>query len=66
MADLEKALIDHLQHFLLERGRGFSFVARQKREHRFGIRMIFLFTITTTHKVIHLVESEYIEVCINV
>ena len=29
--DLEKALIDHLQHFLLELGRGFSFVARQKR-----------------------------------
>ena len=25
------ALIDHLQHFLLELGRGFSFVARQKR-----------------------------------
>ena len=29
--DLEQALIDHLQHFLLEFGRGFSFVARQKR-----------------------------------
>ena len=29
--DLEQALIDHLQHFLLELGRGFSFVARQKR-----------------------------------
>lgn len=28
---LEQALIDHLQHFLLELGRGFSFVARQKR-----------------------------------
>ena len=27
----EQALIDHLQHFLLELGRGFSFVARQKR-----------------------------------
>ncbi|WP_366467566.1 PDDEXK nuclease domain-containing protein [uncultured Catenibacterium sp.] len=26
--DLEQALIDHLQHFLLELGRGFSFVAR--------------------------------------
>lgn len=32
----------------------------------FGIKIIFLFTIMTTHKVIHLVESEYIEVCINV
>ena len=28
--DLEQALIDHLQKFLLELGRGFSFVARQK------------------------------------
>ena len=26
--ELEQALIDHLQHFLLELGRGFSFVAR--------------------------------------
>ena len=31
MGELEQALIDHLQHFLLELGRGFSFVARQKR-----------------------------------
>ena len=29
--DLEQALIDHLQEFLLELGRGFSFVSRQKR-----------------------------------
>lgn len=29
--DLEHALIEHLQKFLLELGRGFSFVARQKR-----------------------------------
>ncbi|MDR1452903.1 MAG: PDDEXK nuclease domain-containing protein [Candidatus Margulisbacteria bacterium] len=29
--DLETAIIDHLQSFLLELGRGFSFVARQKR-----------------------------------
>jgi len=28
---LEQALIDHIQQFLLELGRGFSFVARQKR-----------------------------------
>ena len=28
---LEQALITHLQKFLLELGRGFSFVARQKR-----------------------------------
>ena len=30
-SDLEQALIGHLQQFLLELGRGFSFVARQKR-----------------------------------
>lgn len=29
--DLEKALIDKLQHFLLELGKGFSFVSRQRR-----------------------------------
>jgi len=29
--DLEQKLIDHLQHFLLELGRGFCFVSRQKR-----------------------------------
>ena len=30
-SELEQALIDHLQKFLLELERGFSFVARQKR-----------------------------------
>ena len=30
-SDIEQALLDHLQEFLLELGRGFSFVARQKR-----------------------------------
>jgi predicted nuclease of restriction endonuclease-like (RecB) superfamily len=30
-SDLEQGLIDHLQEFLLELGKGFSFVARQKR-----------------------------------
>lgn len=30
-SDLEQKLIDHLQHFLLELGQGFCFVARQKR-----------------------------------
>jgi predicted nuclease of restriction endonuclease-like (RecB) superfamily len=29
--ELEQALIDHLQQFLLELGRGFSFVSRQQR-----------------------------------
>ncbi|MBR5760300.1 MAG: DUF1016 family protein, partial [Thermoguttaceae bacterium] len=30
-SSIEQALIDHLQQFLLELGRGFSFVSRQKR-----------------------------------
>lgn len=29
-SDLEMAIITHLQHFLLELGNGFAFVARQK------------------------------------
>ena len=29
--DLESAIITHLQHFVLEMGKGFTFVARQKR-----------------------------------
>jgi predicted nuclease of restriction endonuclease-like (RecB) superfamily len=31
--DLEQAIIDNLQSFLLEMGKGFSFVARQKKIH---------------------------------
>lgn len=31
--DLEEALINHLQQFLLELGRGFSFVSRQKKDN---------------------------------
>ncbi|MBK5914069.1 PDDEXK nuclease domain-containing protein [Rhodocyclus purpureus] len=34
--DVEHGLIDRLQHFLLELGRGFAFVARQKRLHAEG------------------------------
>lgn len=30
-SDIEQAMIDHLQEFLMELGKGFSFVARQKR-----------------------------------
>lgn len=32
-SDLEQGLIDNLQHFLLELGRGFAFVSRQQRLH---------------------------------
>lgn len=50
--DLEQALIEHLQKFLLELGRGFSFVARQKR-----------FTIDGQNFYIDLVFYNYILKC---
>jgi predicted nuclease of restriction endonuclease-like (RecB) superfamily/predicted GNAT family N-acyltransferase len=34
--DIESGLIDRLQHFLLELGKGFAFIARQKRLHAEG------------------------------
>ena len=43
--DLEQRLIDKLEHFLLELGHGFTFVARQKRitfeEKHFKIDLVF-------------------------
>jgi predicted nuclease of restriction endonuclease-like (RecB) superfamily len=50
--DLEQALIEHLQKFLLELGRGFSFVARQKR-----------FTFDGRHFYIDLIFYNYILKC---
>lgn len=51
--DLEKALIDHLQKFLLELGKGFSFAARQKRitldgDH-YRIDLVFYNRLTRSH-----------------
>lgn len=44
-SDLESALIAHLQEFLLELGRGFAFVARQKRldfdDEHFYVDLVF-------------------------
>ena len=40
-SELEQALIDHLQKFLLELGRGYSFVARQKH-FKIGRTLLFL------------------------
>ncbi|MCH5180595.1 MAG: DUF1016 family protein [Erysipelotrichales bacterium] len=56
--DLEDALINHLQKFLLELGRGFCFVARQKRitfdnEHYF-IDLVFYNSILKCYVVIDL------------
>ena len=50
--DLEQALINHLQKFLLELGRGFSFVSRQKR-----------FTFDGQHFFIDLVFYNYLLRC---
>lgn len=50
--DIEQGLIDHLQKFLLELGRGFSFVARQKRitfdDQSFYIDLVFYNSLLRT------------------
>ncbi len=56
--DLETALLDHLQAFLMEMGRGFCFEARQKRisvdnEH-FYIDLVFYHRILKCHVLIDL------------
>ena len=55
---LEQALIDHLQQFLLELGRGFCFVARQKRmrydDDDFYIDLVFYHSILKCHILIDL------------
>ena len=51
-SELEQALIDHLQKFLLELGRGYSFVARQKH-----------FSVDGRHFYIDLVFYNYILKC---
>lgn len=57
-SDLERALIDHLQQFLLELGRGFCFVARQKRmrydEEDFYVDLVFYHSILKCHILIDL------------
>ncbi len=56
--DIEQALIDKLQHFLLELGKGFSFVARQQRitldgDH-FYIDLVFYNRLTRCYVLIDL------------
>lgn len=55
---LETALIDNLQQFLLELGRGFCFVARQKRmrfeDEDFYIDLVFYHSILKCHVLIDL------------
>lgn len=61
--DLENALLDHLQHFLLELGRGFCFESRQKRitvdnEHYF-IDLVFYHRILKCHVLIELKAEKF-------
>ncbi len=55
---LEQSLIDHLQQFLLELGRGFCFVARQKRmrydDEDFYVDLVFYHSILKCHVLIDL------------
>jgi len=55
---LEEALISNLQHFLLELGRGFAFVARQKRinldGNNFYADLVFYHTILKCYVVIEI------------
>lgn len=57
-SDLEQALIDKLQEFLLELGRGFCFVARQKRmryeDEDFYLDLVFYHSILKCHVLIDL------------
>ena len=57
-SDMEQNLIDHLQQFLLELGRGFCFVARQKRmrynDEDFYIDLVFYHSVLKCHVLIDL------------
>ena len=56
--DLETAIIDHLEHFLLELGKGFLFEARQKRftfdEDHFFVDLVFYNRLLRCYVVIDL------------
>ncbi|MEZ0374737.1 MAG: YhcG family protein [Candidatus Sericytochromatia bacterium] len=57
-SDLEQAIIDHLQHFLIELGRGFCFEARQKRitfdNSHYFIDLVFYHRILKCHVLVDL------------
>lgn len=57
-SDLEGAIITHLQHFLIEMGRGFCFEARQKRisfdNKHYRIDLVFYHRILKCHVLIDL------------
>jgi predicted nuclease of restriction endonuclease-like (RecB) superfamily len=57
-SDLESALLDHLQQFIIELGRGFCFEARQKRlligDNHYFLDLLFYQRILKCHVVIEL------------
>ncbi len=60
---LEKALLDHIQHFLLELGKGFCFEARQKRitldnEHHY-VDLVFYHRLLKCHVIIDLKTRKF-------
>lgn len=61
-SDLEQKLIDKLEHFLLELGKGFTFVARQKRitidEKHFKVDLVFYNRLLKSFVVIDLKIGE--------
>lgn len=61
--DLEKALVAHLQDFLLELGRGFCFEARQKRmiidDEYFFAGLVFYNRILHCNVIIELKNDEF-------
>lgn len=61
--DLEKAIISHLQKFLMEMGRGFCFEARQKRitfdNNHYFIDLVFYHRILKCHVIIDLKIGEF-------
>ncbi|MCW5590031.1 MAG: DUF1016 family protein [Legionellales bacterium] len=62
--DLESAIIDHLQEFLLEMGKGFAFVSRQKRitmdGEYFRPDLVFYHTILKAYCIIDLKSGKRI------
>lgn len=62
-SDLEQAIIDHLQTFLLEMGKGFCFEARQKRitfgNTHYRIDLVFYHRILKCHILVDLKLGEF-------
>ena len=46
-SEFERAIIDKIEHFLLELGKGFAFVARQKESHLMKGTFISIWCFTT-------------------